>query len=62
MNWIKEHFALVALVVVMIAVSCTTERDAVDKSPELSLDKRLFEGEFFSVKPFDLLILLIMRL
>lgn len=48
MNWIKRAFSLlVALVVVMIAVSCTTERDAVDKSPELSLDKRLFEGEFF---------------
>lgn len=48
MNWIKRAFSLlVALVVVMIAVSCTTERDAVDKTPELSLDKRLFEGEFF---------------
>jgi len=48
MNWIKRAFSLLAaLIVVMIAVSCTTERDAVDKSPELSLDKRLFEGEFF---------------
>lgn len=48
MNWFKRAFSLLAaLIVVMIAVSCTTERDAVDKSPELSLDKRLFEGEFF---------------
>ncbi|HNW82591.1 MAG TPA: hypothetical protein PKG52_06820, partial [bacterium] len=48
MNWFKRAFSLLAaLVVVMIAVSCTTERDAVDKSPEISLDKRLFEGEFF---------------
>lgn len=48
MNWFKRAFSLlVALIVVMIAVSCTTERDAVDKTDELALDKRLFEGEFF---------------
>ena len=48
MNLFKRAFSLlVVLIAIMIAVSCTTERDAVDKSPELSLDKRLFEGEFF---------------
>lgn len=48
MNLFKRAFSLlVVLIVIMVAVSCTTERDAVDKTPELSLDKRLFEGEFF---------------
>ena len=48
MNLFKRAFSLlVVLIAIMVAVSCTTERDAVDKSPELSLDKRLFEGEFF---------------
>jgi len=48
MNVFKRALSLlVVLMVVMIAVSCTTEREAVDKSPELALDKRLFEGEFF---------------
>jgi hypothetical protein len=48
MNWLKRAFSLlVVLMAVMIAVSCTTERDAVDKTDDLALDKRLFEGEFF---------------
>lgn len=48
MNLFKRAMSLlIVLIAVMIAVSCTTEREAVDKSPELSLDKRLFEGEFF---------------
>lgn len=48
MNLFKRAFSLlVVLIAIMVAVSCTTERDAVDKTPELSLDKRLFEGEFF---------------
>jgi len=48
MNLFKRAFSLlVVLIAITIAVSCTTEREAVDKSPELSLDKRLFEGEFF---------------
>lgn len=48
MNWLKKGFSLLAvLAVVMVAVSCTTERSAVDKTDERALDKRLFEGEFF---------------
>ncbi len=48
MNWLKKAFSLlIVLMAVMIAVSCTTERDAVDKTDDLALDKRLFEGEFF---------------
>ncbi len=38
---------LLAVFAVLVAVSCTTERSAVDKTDELALDKRLFEGEFF---------------
>lgn len=48
MNLTKKALSLlVALIAVMMAVSCTTERSAVDKTDELALDKRLFEGEFF---------------
>ena len=48
MNLTKKALSLlIALMAVMIAVSCTTERSAVDKTDELALDKRLFEGEFF---------------
>ena len=48
MKWFKRAFSLlVVLLSLMIAVSCTTERDAVDKTDDLALDKRLFEGEFF---------------
>ena len=48
MNLTKTALSLlIALVAVMMAVSCTTERSAVDKTDELALDKRLFEGEFF---------------
>ena len=48
MNLTKKALSLlIALIAVMMAVSCTTERSAVDKSDELALDKRLFEGEFF---------------
>ena len=48
MSLIKRVFSLLlVLIAVTIAVSCTTERTAVDKTPELALDKRLFEGEFF---------------
>lgn len=48
MNLTKKALSLlIALVAVMMAVSCTTERSAVDKTDELALDKRLFEGEFF---------------
>ncbi len=43
----KALSLLIALIAVMMAVSCTTERSAVDKTDELALDKRLFEGEFF---------------
>ena len=48
MNLTKKALSLlIALIAVMMAVSCTTERSAVDKTDELALDKRLFEGEFF---------------
>ena len=48
MNLTKKALSLlIALMAVMIAVSCTTERSAVDKTDELALDKRLFDGEFF---------------
>ena len=48
MNLTKKALSLlVILMAVMIAVSCTTERSAVDKTDELALDKRLFDGEFF---------------
>ncbi|MCK5807384.1 hypothetical protein KAH37_00215, partial [bacterium] len=43
----KQLFVLVALVASLLLVACTTERDPIDKSPELALDKSLFEGEFF---------------
>ena len=48
MNLTKKALSLlIALIAVMMAVSCTTERSAVDKTDELALDKRLFDGEFF---------------
>ena len=48
MNLTKKALSLlIALIAVMMAVSCTTERSAVDKTDEFALDKRLFEGEFF---------------
>ena len=48
MNLTKKALSLlIALIAVMMVVSCTTERSAVDKTDELALDKRLFEGEFF---------------
>ncbi len=45
----KKRVLLVifALVAGMIMASCTTERSALDKTSDLTLDKKLFEGEFF---------------
>ncbi len=44
---LKRFFVLVSLVASLLLVACTTEREPVDKSPELSLAKSLFDGEFF---------------
>ncbi len=48
MSNFKKAIALaLALCGILMMTSCATERDAVDKSPERALDKKLFEGEFF---------------
>ena len=39
--------ALMAAFVVLGLIGCTTERDAVDRSPKEALDKKMFDGEFF---------------
>jgi len=47
MNTQRIFGILAALAAVVLLVACTTEREAVDKTDELALDKHLFDGEFF---------------
>ncbi len=47
MNITRIFGTLTALLAAVLIVACTTEREAVDKTDELALDKHLFDGEFF---------------
>lgn len=48
MRYLTKVLALfAALIAAMMIMACTSERSAVDKTEELTLDKKLFEGEFF---------------
>lgn len=47
MNIKRIAWVLSALFAMIVIAACTTEREAVDKTDELALDKKLFEGEFF---------------
>ncbi len=49
-QWLKSALLIVTM---LLAAACTTERQPVDKSPELALDKRMFEGEFFYKRTVD---------
>ncbi len=46
-NLRKSIMLFLALAALLMVSACTTERNAVDRSPEEALDKKLFEGEFF---------------
>ncbi len=45
MNWIAAVWMVVMFGV--LATGCVTERDPIDKTDPLALDKKLFEGEWF---------------
>jgi len=47
MNMKKLLKNLAVLFAMLVVAACTTERSAVDKTEELALDKKLFDGEFF---------------
>ncbi len=47
MNIKRIAWVLSALFAMIVIAACTTERAAVDKTDELALDKKLFDGEFF---------------